>query len=63
MDWICPIRVYQACPTGTPGQTQEPLALCYILQLAWAHLGIPQENLESVARDREVWKDLRSRKS
>lgn len=32
----------------------------YILQLAWERLGIHQEKLKSVARDREFWADLLS---
>lgn len=35
----------------TPGQIQDPLH--QISGLAWEHLGIPQEQLESVARDIE----------
>lgn len=38
---------------GFPGMSRN-----YILHLAWECLGIPQESLESVARDKAIWDTL-----
>ena len=42
----------------TPRQTQNPLEGLYISLLAWERLGIPQEELESVAGEKEAWRAL-----
>ncbi|KAK3570217.1 hypothetical protein QTP86_016528 [Hemibagrus guttatus] len=45
-----PGEVFRACPTG-----KRPLSFRdYVFQLAWERLGVPPEELEEVAREREV---------
>jgi len=38
----------------TPGKTQDTWR-DYISRLAWERLGIPQDKLDNVAGEREVW--------
>ncbi len=46
-----------ACPSGKRprGRSRD-----YISQLVWKHLGIPQDELEEVAREKDVWVSLLS---
>ncbi len=46
-----------ACPSGKRpwGRPRD-----YISRLAWKHLGIPQDELEEVAREKDVWVSLLS---
>lgn len=63
LSWIPPgVSCYRCIRyvhwTETPGQTHEPLEKSYLT----AGLGTSGEELESLARYTEVWKDLLSRK-
>jgi len=54
-----PLEVFQARPTGRrPRGRPRTRWRDYISWLAWECLGIPQNELESVAGEREVWVDL-----
>jgi len=51
-----PLEVFQAPPTGRrPRGRPRTRWRDYISQLAWERLGIPQNELENVAGEREVW--------
>ena len=52
-----PLEVYRSAgrrPRATPRTRWRD----YISHLAWEHLGVPQEELESVAGERDVWDSL-----
>ncbi|KAK9541149.1 hypothetical protein VZT92_001216 [Zoarces viviparus] len=54
-----PLEVFQARSTGKrPRGRPRTRWRDYISQLAWEHLGIPQNELEHVAGEREVWVSL-----
>ncbi|KAK3558236.1 hypothetical protein QTP86_013969 [Hemibagrus guttatus] len=54
-----PGEVFRACPTGKrPRGRPRTRWRDYVFRLAWEHLGIPPEELEEVAREREVWASL-----
>jgi len=54
-----PFEVFWARPTGRrPRGRPRTRWRDYISILAWKHLGIPQEELESVAEERDVWVSL-----
>lgn len=47
------VELHQAHPIGW-----SPWGSDYTSELAWECCGIPQEDLDSVAWDREVWTDF-----
>ncbi|KAK3557834.1 hypothetical protein QTP86_003172 [Hemibagrus guttatus] len=54
-----PGEVFRACPTGKrPRGRPRTRWRDYVFRLAWERLGIPPEELEEVAREREVWASL-----
>ncbi|KAK3510218.1 hypothetical protein QTP70_030444, partial [Hemibagrus guttatus] len=56
-----PGEVFRACPTGKrPRGRPRTRWRDYVFRLAWEHLGVPPEELEEVARDREPQMDFRS---
>jgi len=55
-DGCLPFEIFCAHPTGRRSQSRPRTRWRdYISLLAWEHLGIPQEELESVAGERYVW--------
>ena len=51
-----PGEVFRARPTGRrPWGRPRTRWRDYVSQLAWEHLGIPREELDEVAGEREVW--------
>jgi len=56
-----PLEVFRARPTGRrPRGRPRTHWRDYISRLAWERLGIPQEELESVAGEKEAWGALLS---
>ncbi|KAF7640630.1 hypothetical protein LDENG_00028780 [Lucifuga dentata] len=56
-----PREVFQACPIEKrPRGRPRTRWRDYISWLTWECLGVPQEELEGQARDREVWAGLLS---
>ncbi|KAK3542066.1 hypothetical protein QTP86_011367 [Hemibagrus guttatus] len=54
-----PGEVFRACPTGKrPRGRPRTCWRDYVFRLAWERLGVPPEELEEVAREREVWASL-----
>ncbi|KAK3534420.1 hypothetical protein QTP86_015228 [Hemibagrus guttatus] len=54
-----PGEVFRACPTGKRPQGRPRTRWRdYVFRLAWERLGVPPEELEEVAREREVWASL-----
>ena len=54
-----PREVLEACPTGgRPRGRPRTRWRDYINSLAWDRLGIPQDQVANVAREREIWSDL-----
>jgi len=54
-----PLEIFRARPTGRrPRGGPRTNRRDYISLLAWERLRIPQEELESVAGEREVWVSL-----
>ena len=54
-----PLEVFRARPTGRrPRGRPRTSWRDYISLLAWKRLGIPQEELESVAGEKEAWRAL-----
>ncbi|KAK3556749.1 hypothetical protein QTP70_016703 [Hemibagrus guttatus] len=54
-----PGEVFRACPTGKrPRGRPRTRWRDYVFRLAWERLGVPPEELEEVAREREVWASL-----
>ncbi|KAK3536643.1 hypothetical protein QTP86_015444, partial [Hemibagrus guttatus] len=54
-----PGEVFRACPTGKrPRGRPRTRWRDYVFRLAWECLGVPPEELEEVAREREVWASL-----
>ena len=54
-----PLEVFRARPTGRrPRGRPRTRWRDYISLLAWEHLGIPQEELDSVAGEKEAWRAL-----
>ena len=54
-----PLEVFQARPTGRrPRGRPRTRWRDYISRLAWERLGVPQNELESVAGEREAWVGL-----
>ena len=54
-----PLEVFQARPTGKRHRGRPRTRWRdYISRLAWEHLGVPQEELENVAGERDVWNTL-----
>ncbi|KAK3507766.1 hypothetical protein QTP70_000218 [Hemibagrus guttatus] len=54
-----PGEVFRACPTGKrPRGRPRTCWRDYAFRLAWERLGVPPEELEEVAREREVWASL-----
>ncbi|KAK3517717.1 hypothetical protein QTP70_016386 [Hemibagrus guttatus] len=54
-----PGEVFRACPTGKrPRGRPRTRWRDYVFRLAWEHLVVPPEELEEVAREREVWASL-----
>ena len=54
-----PLEVFRARPTGKrPRGRPRTRWRDYISLLAWEGLGIPQEELESVAGEKEAWRAL-----
>ncbi|KAF7663362.1 hypothetical protein LDENG_00212460 [Lucifuga dentata] len=54
-----PREVFQACRTGKRPQGRPRTRWRdYISWLAWECLGVPQKELEGLAKDREVWAGL-----
>ncbi|KAK3544536.1 hypothetical protein QTP86_015589 [Hemibagrus guttatus] len=54
-----PGEVFWACPTGKrPRGRHRTCWRDYVFRLAWECLGVPPEELEEVAREREVWASL-----
>ncbi|KAK3551056.1 hypothetical protein QTP70_011498 [Hemibagrus guttatus] len=54
-----PGEVFWACPTGKrPRGRPRTRWRNYVFRLAWECLGVPPEELEEVAREREVWASL-----
>ncbi|KAK3521039.1 hypothetical protein QTP86_018753 [Hemibagrus guttatus] len=52
-------EVFRACPTGKrPRRRPRTRWRDYVFRLAWERLGVPPEELEEVAREREVWASL-----
>ena len=60
--WTPPIRGFPGTSSWeeTPGKTQDTLEGLY-LPADWEHLGVPQNELESVAGEREAWVGLLGR--
>ena len=57
-----PLEVFQARPTGRrPRGRPRTRWRDYISRLAWERLGVPQNELESVAGEREAWVGLLGR--
>ncbi|TWW67376.1 hypothetical protein D4764_02G0004170 [Takifugu flavidus] len=54
-----PGEVFRACPSGRrpPGRPRTRWR-DYVSQLVWECLGIPPDDLEEVAGEREVWASL-----
>ncbi|TWW64583.1 hypothetical protein D4764_22G0002300 [Takifugu flavidus] len=54
-----PGEVFRACPSGRrpPGRPRTRWR-DYVSRLAWERLGIPPDELEEVAGEREVWASL-----
>ncbi|TWW59254.1 hypothetical protein D4764_06G0007840 [Takifugu flavidus] len=54
-----PGEVFRACPSGgrPPGRPRTRWR-DYVSRLAWERLGIPPDELEEVAGEREVWASL-----
>ncbi|TWW55291.1 hypothetical protein D4764_09G0003400 [Takifugu flavidus] len=54
-----PGEVFRACPSGRrpPGRPRTRWR-DYVSQLAWERLGIPPDEVEEVAGEREVWASL-----
>ena len=51
-----PGEVFRACPTGRrPRGRPRTLLRDYVSRLAWERLGVPPEELEEVAGDRDIW--------
>ena len=56
-----PLKVFRPRPTGRrPRGRPRTRWRNYISHLAWERLGIPQEELESVAEEKEAWRALLS---
>lgn len=56
-----PLEVFQARPTGKrPQGRPRTRRRDWISHLAWESPGIPQKNLESVVRKRDIWNTLLS---
>ncbi|TWW57668.1 hypothetical protein D4764_07G0003870 [Takifugu flavidus] len=57
--WTPPCEVFRACPSGRrpPGRPRTRWR-DYVSRLAWERLGIPPDELEEVAGEREVWASL-----
>ncbi|XP_049595828.1 leucine-rich repeat-containing protein 57 isoform X1 [Syngnathus scovelli] len=54
-----PGEVFRACPTGRRPRGQPRTRWRdYVSQLAWERLGIPRDELDEVAGEREVWESL-----
>nr|XP_049580440.1 charged multivesicular body protein 1a isoform X2 [Syngnathus scovelli] len=54
-----PGEVFRACPTGRrPRGRPRTRWRDYVSQLAWERLGIPRDELDEVAGEREVWESL-----
>ncbi|KAK3543929.1 hypothetical protein QTP70_031842 [Hemibagrus guttatus] len=54
-----PVEMFRACPTGKrPRGRPRTRWRDYVFRLAWERLGVPPEELEEVAREREVWASL-----
>ncbi|KAK3542195.1 hypothetical protein QTP86_017365 [Hemibagrus guttatus] len=54
-----PGEVFRACPTGKrPRGRPRTRWRDYVFRLAWERLRVPLEELEEVAREREVWASL-----
>ncbi|KAK0152856.1 hypothetical protein N1851_005478 [Merluccius polli] len=54
-----PGEVFRARPTGRRPQGRPRTRWRdYVSRLAWERLGIPQEELDEVAGEREVWASL-----
>ncbi|KAK0147912.1 hypothetical protein N1851_012373 [Merluccius polli] len=54
-----PGEVFRACPTGRrPRGRPRTRWRDYVSRLAWERLGIPREELDEVAGEREVWASL-----
>ncbi|KAK0151875.1 putative uncharacterized transposon-derived protein F52C9.6 [Merluccius polli] len=54
-----PGEVFRACPTGRrPRGRPRTRWRDYVSRLAWERLGIPQEEVDEVAGEREVWASL-----
>ncbi|KAK3551381.1 hypothetical protein QTP70_016644 [Hemibagrus guttatus] len=54
-----PGEVFWACPTGKrPRGRPRTRWRDYVFRLAWERLGVPPEELEEVAREKEVWASL-----
>ena len=53
-----PGEVFRARPTGRPRGRPRTRWRDYVSRLAWERLGIPQEELDQVAGEREVWASL-----
>ena len=54
-----PGEVFRARPTGRrPRGRPRTRWKDYVSRLAWEHLGVPLEELEEVAGDRDVWVSL-----
>ena len=54
-----PGEAFRACPTGRrPRGRPRTRWRDYVSRLAWEHLGIPREELDEVAGEREVWASL-----
>ncbi|KAK3538499.1 hypothetical protein QTP86_006187 [Hemibagrus guttatus] len=54
-----PGEVFRACPTRKrPRGRPRTRWRDYVFRLAWERLGVPPEELEEVAREREVWASL-----
>uniref|UniRef100_A0A3B3CJV2 Reverse transcriptase domain-containing protein n=1 Tax=Oryzias melastigma TaxID=30732 RepID=A0A3B3CJV2_ORYME len=54
-----PGEVFRACPTGRrPRGRPRTRWRDYVSRLAWERLGVPPEELEEVAGEREVWASL-----
>ncbi|KAK3516271.1 hypothetical protein QTP70_007251 [Hemibagrus guttatus] len=54
-----PGEVFRACPTGKRRRGRPRTRWRdYVFRLAWERLGVPPEELEEVARERDVWASL-----